>query len=722
MILKDNTLYQIGKECPYGYYIISSESASEDMDFEQYKEYPPISTFRRYRCFFGSVRVQAPYEYIRINNGSAIYIGENPFDLYGLINKAELTEGIYYAEGVDAFSNELCRIKVHFRDSTPHLFLGQMGVELSRQNIFSINNRFFLQVSVDVKSYRPYNSIVFAIHDGLSGKTYPLGEGGAKRCSLSEIDYSVSDTELKYIPIPHEQFYVIGLPLGIDIRNMTISWVQPNTSEGRLYPTEEGIGTFYFKQYEKLRSVLEKFNRIGLNINIEHELEELNSAPDFAEMCSSFLDAEYKSFFGRKPTTDNAGTYTFRVDASYDKKYYCAAKLAESAVEISANNEKTAFWITFDYTQVEKISLMYYNLGSPLDEDDKSLVAIRGYLDKTDFFFHLTNSINDLVASLREQFGYSSYVSNSVLIRILKQIRRLKQNEIDAIYNEIARENRVAAKWSSEYKLFTLVQSYVSDAVYQYHADWLGLQSFDIFLPSKNIAIEYQGKQHYEAIEIFGGQEALLDNQERDARKRQLSLENDVVVLDWKYDTSVNEDNVRSFLLENNIILPGDHATGRSLVNSSTLDMAPVRERAQKQKSQKVHIPKISPYVIRQYNTDGCFIKEFNSISEASGAVGVSAKSINNVIYGYRKSGGGYIWKRCERLSQIENVQPVVQAENTGIGKAIIQMDMNDQQIAEYPSKRAASISTGVNVRSISDALSGIQKSAGGFKWKYSDK
>lgn len=44
----------------------------------------------------------------------------------------------------------------------------------------------------------------------------------------------------------------------------------------------------------------------------------------------------------------------------------------------------------------------------------------------------------------------------------------------------------------------------------------------DIYLPKLNVAIEYQGAQHYEPIEFFGGQEAFERTIERDKRKKEL--------------------------------------------------------------------------------------------------------------------------------------------------------------------------------------------------------
>jgi hypothetical protein len=57
---------------------------------------------------------------------------------------------------------------------------------------------------------------------------------------------------------------------------------------------------------------------------------------------------------------------------------------------------------------------------------------------------------------------------------------------------------------------------------------WLGRQRLDVFLPQRNLALEYQGEQHYQAVSAFGGPEALARTIERDALKKRLCEENSV--------------------------------------------------------------------------------------------------------------------------------------------------------------------------------------------------
>jgi hypothetical protein len=91
--------------------------------------------------------------------------------------------------------------------------------------------------------------------------------------------------------------------------------------------------------------------------------------------------------------------------------------------------------------------------------------------------------------------------------------------------------------WKEEQKLFKKIKKlFPNDLIEQhYKTDWIKLQNFDIYFVSHNIAIEYNGVQHYEPIEYFGGVEAFIKQVERDNRKRKLCLENDCALVEVPY-------------------------------------------------------------------------------------------------------------------------------------------------------------------------------------------
>ncbi|MDB4340666.1 hypothetical protein OAA12_00870 [Akkermansiaceae bacterium] len=99
----------------------------------------------------------------------------------------------------------------------------------------------------------------------------------------------------------------------------------------------------------------------------------------------------------------------------------------------------------------------------------------------------------------------------------------------------------VEKKWVSQEKLFQVILEVYPDAIAEYSPDWLKNQRIDVFIPQLNIAFEYQGQQHYEPIDFFGGEEAYKKTVDRDLRKQHLCEENDVKLIYWKYSEEITK-------------------------------------------------------------------------------------------------------------------------------------------------------------------------------------
>jgi hypothetical protein len=105
-------------------------------------------------------------------------------------------------------------------------------------------------------------------------------------------------------------------------------------------------------------------------------------------------------------------------------------------------------------------------------------------------------------------------------------------------------------RWTSEFELFSIVKEILSDHIVEYQAspDWLGQQRLDIFVPSLKLAIEYQGHQHFEPVEYFGGEEGYKNTKQRDKRKADLCSENGITLLYFKYTESITKSFVKKKL------------------------------------------------------------------------------------------------------------------------------------------------------------------------------
>lgn len=151
---------------------------------------------------------------------------------------------------------------------------------------------------------------------------------------------------------------------------------------------------------------------------------------------------------------------------------------------------------------------------------------------------HLMSQVN----YYRLEYRSMRTIPDLKLKKLLQEHHGRLRAKRDEIYEGLIAAGETNPRWKSEQKAYAIVKGHYPDAKFQYQPDFLFGQRLDIYIPSKKAAIEYQGKQHYEPIDFFGGSAGYQSNLKRDARKKSRCRANGITVLYWDYDKPVTDD------------------------------------------------------------------------------------------------------------------------------------------------------------------------------------
>lgn len=112
-----------------------------------------------------------------------------------------------------------------------------------------------------------------------------------------------------------------------------------------------------------------------------------------------------------------------------------------------------------------------------------------------------------------------------------------------------------------------------------------------------------------------------------------------------------------------------------------------------------------------QYDLEGYFIKEFESVICASEETKTNKSSISRCCHGGIKSAGGYIWRlyKVEKIEEYSSEREII---------PIYQYSKNGDLIKIYNSMSIASRLSGIDVSCICSCCSHDVKSAGGYVWR----
>lgn len=288
---------------------------------------------------------------------------------------------------------------------------------------------------------------------------------------------------------------------------------------------------------------------------------------------------------GEKPISDKENIYFYICDnhtyaAEYAKKCALAVGSLEPIPNVFPNDSTQNFALSFPKKQREIIRFVLYLIGKGklypqiwgCDVCDvvKVLVGARDNEQEGEQKIDLS-SVNRVLAYIRE---CRKGIEDCQIIKLMAttygslalqtqhgqywpyfhcegishksfslQASEILGRNINGYFHNSLADVTNNAKWKSEQQLFQIALFHYPDAIFQYHDKWLGQQHLDIFVPSLQLAIEYQGQQHYEPIDFFGGEAGFEERRRLDELKRKSCRANNVTLIEWDYRVSINDIN-----------------------------------------------------------------------------------------------------------------------------------------------------------------------------------
>ncbi|EJN56915.1 hypothetical protein HSB1_47320 [Halogranum salarium B-1] len=132
------------------------------------------------------------------------------------------------------------------------------------------------------------------------------------------------------------------------------------------------------------------------------------------------------------------------------------------------------------------------------------------------------------------------------LEELQEQLQAQRKGIMDTVENEVRKafgHYKKGNRWTSETILYQLVESNYPDHTIKrhYRPAFLDGLELDIYLVEAEVGIEYQGIQHYEPVDHWGGEEGLEKRQERDEKKKRLCKEHGIELVCIRHDQELTD-------------------------------------------------------------------------------------------------------------------------------------------------------------------------------------
>lgn len=187
-------------------------------------------------------------------------------------------------------------------------------------------------------------------------------------------------------------------------------------------------------------------------------------------------------------------------DNEWNTRYNDFVNSHHGCPKCAGNLEKSQEEAT--YNVIEQCKLLNYDLLEPFDysiKKNKTYIHLKCNIDNNDWYIRYYNFVN----------------SHNGCPECARKYKK-SENKIKELLND----NNIKY-------------------IYQYKNNIFSRLSIDFFLPEYNIAIEYQGRQHFQSVSVFGGNEEFEKIKERDIRKYNICKENNIKILYFTYDKRI---------------------------------------------------------------------------------------------------------------------------------------------------------------------------------------
>lgn len=157
------------------------------------------------------------------------------------------------------------------------------------------------------------------------------------------------------------------------------------------------------------------------------------------------------------------------------------------------------------------------------------------YLTQEEVITRLTNTFGDKL-----DISKVKYVTNRVNVCIVCPIHG---EFYQTPHSHLSGRGCPKCLYKSQYNLYNRLCNELPnlEILYEYSPDWLGKQRFDIYIPKYNIAIEYNGEQHYKPMAKFGGVIGYNKTVERDSHKLEKCKANNCKLYVLRYNYKNND-------------------------------------------------------------------------------------------------------------------------------------------------------------------------------------